>query len=184
MKNREYGMSLKGSVIKNLIGIFLIAVLTGLSVSCYTQAKAEKKLSPPKSIKNFRLEDISKHADSDPATAIHLLEVYGILYGVDSAFSDTADPDVKAKLESLKEEATRGLKAAQRKAIEERRWTQAASLARSLSRLGIQVESTGEEPELVLEYAKEQLSLGNNLPAFLAAVNAHNLKPLSFDDTL
>jgi S1-C subfamily serine protease len=46
------------------------------------------------------------------------------------------------------------------------------------------VESTGDEPDLVLEYAKQQLDEGNMLPAFLAAVRSHELKPLDYDDAL
>jgi len=76
------------------------------------------------------------------------------------------------------------MKSDQLRAIEEKRWSDAVSLARSLSALGIPVESTGEEPELALEYAREQFEKGNNLAAFLAAVRAHELKPLDFDDAL
>jgi S1-C subfamily serine protease len=152
--------------------------------ACNTQTSAEKKLTPPKSIKDFRLDDISRQIDEDPARAIHLLEVYEILYGPASVYPDGYDPEVRAELTSLREDATESLKAAQIVAIEEKRWTDAASLARSLSRLGIDVENTGEEPDLVLEYAKEQLSEGKNLPAFLAAVRAHKLRPLVFDDAL
>jgi S1-C subfamily serine protease len=97
-------------------------------------------------------------------------------------YPDGADPEVRRRLNSLREEATQGLKEAQIKAIEEKKWTDAASLARSLARLEIEVESTGEEPDLILEYAKDELSKGNNLPAFLAAVRTHKLKPLQFDD--
>jgi S1-C subfamily serine protease len=57
-------------------------------------------------------------------------------------------------------------------------------MARSLSVLGIPVESTGEEPELALEYAKEELEKGNYLSGFLAAVDAHYLKPLDSDEAL
>jgi S1-C subfamily serine protease len=76
------------------------------------------------------------------------------------------------------------MKAAQEKAIAEKRWPDAASLARSLAALGIRVESTGEEPELALEYAKEQLEGGGALAGFLSAVRANSLKTLSADDSL
>jgi len=165
-------------------GAAFCLILTALFASCLTQAAAEKKLAPPKSVKDFRLDDIAKQVKEDPARAIQLIEVYGILYGPDSMYPDGTDPEVRARLDTLREEATEGLKAAQAKAIEEKRWTDAASLARSLANLGIDVESTGEEPDIVLEYAKEQLSQGNNLPAFLAAMRAHKLKALTFDDAL
>jgi len=160
------------------------ALLSLLLASCQTQSAAERKLAPPKSVKDFRLDDISKHIKDNPAEAIHLLEVYEILYGADSVNPDSADPDVRSRLVAMREQATESLISAQIKAVEEKRWSDATSLARSLASLGIAVESTGEEPELVLEYAKEQLSEGKNLAAFLAAVRAHNLKPLSFDDAL
>ena len=164
--------------------ILLYLSIAALLASCNTQAAAERKLAPPKSVKDFRLDDIAKYVDEDPARAIHLIEVYEILYGPDSVYPDGTDPDVRLRLDTLREEATESLKAAQSKAIEEKRWTDAASLARSLATLGIDVESTGEEPDLVLEYAKEQLTEGNNLPAFLAAMRAHQLKSLTFDDAL
>ena len=161
-----------------------VFILVVFLTSCHTQARAERKLTPPKSIKDFRLDDISKQVSEDPARAIHLIETYEILYGSGSVYPDGSDPVVRDRLLSLREDAAEGLKAAQVKAVEEKRWTDAASLARSLSRLGIPVTHTGEEPELVLEYAREQLAEGNNLPAFFAAVHSHSLKPLGFDDAL
>jgi serine protease Do len=152
--------------------------------SCNTQSAAERKLNPPKSVKDFRVDDISKQVKDDPAKAIHLLEIYDILYGARSETPNDYDPSVQSKLIALREEAAENLMNAQVKAVEEKRWADATSLARSLASLGIKAESTGDEPELVLEYAKEQLSEGKNLPAFLAAVRAHNLKPMSFDDAL
>jgi S1-C subfamily serine protease len=46
------------------------------------------------------------------------------------------------------------------------------------------VESTGEEPDLVLNAAKDQLAAGNDLLAFLGAARAHDLKPLELEDAL
>jgi len=152
--------------------------------SCNTQAAAERKLTPPKSVKDFRIDDITKHVKDNPAKAIHLLEIYDILYGSRSEIPNDFNPNDQSKLIALREEAEENLINAQIKAVEEKRWADAASLARSLASLGIKAESTGDEPELVLEYAKAQLSEGKNLPAFLAAVRAHNLKTLSFDDAL
>ena len=178
---------LKMKNVKSACGVFQISIFLILAIafsSCYTQAAAERKLAPPKSVKDFRLDDISKYVTQDPAKAINLIEVYQRLYGPGSVYPDGTDPEVRSRLETMRQEATGGLKAAQAKAVEEKRWTDAASLARSLARLGISVESTGEEPDLILEYAKEQLSKGNTLPAFLAAARANSLKPLSFDDAL
>ena len=163
-----------------LFFLFLAIVFS----SCHTQAKAEMRLTPPKSIKDFRLDDISKYVKEDPVRAVHLIEVYGIIYGSGSVYPDGDDPIVRNRLDALREEAVESLKEAQLKAIEDKRWTDAASYARSLARLGIDVENTGEEPDLVLEYAREQLSQGNNLTAFLGAVRAHGLKPLAHDDAI
>jgi S1-C subfamily serine protease len=159
-------------------------VLSLFIASCNTQAAAERKLAPPKSVKDFRIVDISKQVKDDPAKAIHLLEIYDILYGARSGRPNDSNPDDMSKLIALREEAEENLINAQIKAVEEKRWADAASLARSLASLGIKAESTGDEPELVLEYAKEQLSEGKNLTAFLAAVRTHSLKPLSFDDAM
>jgi len=163
-----------------IIWLFLSLFLA----SCNTQSAAERKLTPPKSVKDFRIDDIAKQVKEDPAKAIHLLEIYDILYGARSETPNDFNSNDQGKLIALREEAAENLINAQIKAVEEKRWAGATSLARSLASLGIKAESTGDEPELVLEYAKAQLSEGKNLPAFLAAVRAHNLKPLSFDDSL
>jgi S1-C subfamily serine protease len=169
---------------RSILGLVLLVFLLAFLAACHTQAAAEKKLAPPRSVKDFRLEDISKYVTEDPARAVHLIEVYRIIYGPGSAYPDGADPEVREQLEGLRTGAAENLRAAQVKAVEEKRWTDAASLARSLARLGIDVESTGEEPDLILEYSKQQLAEGNNLPAFLAAVRAHKLNALDFDDAL
>ena len=161
--------------------IFCLILTLG---SCHTQSKAEMRLTPPKSVKDFRLDDISNQVTENPEKAIHLIEIYEILYGQGSVYPDGTDPDVKNRLDTLRNDATEALKSAQAKAVEEKRWTEAVSFARSLARMGIDVESSGEEPDLVLEYAKAQLSDGKDLPAFLAAVQAHRLSPLVFDDVL
>ena len=160
----------------------LSLILAIFFISCHTQATAERRLTPPQSVRNFRLNDISNHVSDDPARAIHLLEVYEILYGPSRVFPEGHPPYVEAMLTALRTEATENLIAAQMEAVEEKRWADAASFARSLARLGIYVESSAEEPCLVLEYAKSQLSERNNLQAFLAAVEAHRISPLGFDD--
>ncbi|AEF82790.1 S1C family serine protease [Leadbettera azotonutricia] len=161
-----------------------ILALCAILLSCTTQAQAERRLVQPKSVSAFRLDDMAKFASSDPARAIHLLEVYKSIYGPGSVNPEGEDPEIQERLASLREEASGNLKASQIKAIQEKRWADAASLARSLSSLGISVENTGDEPDLVLEYAKQQLEEGNMLPAFLAAVRSHELKPLEYEDIL
>ena len=178
--NNKKNTALKCAAIISALLLFHVLLLT----ACQTQASAEKRLTPPKSVKDFRLDDISKYVKEDPSKAIHLLEVYEIIYGPGSVYPDGSDPGIRNKLVNFREEASEGLKVAQVKAIEEKRWTDAASLARSLASLGISVASTGGEPDIVLGYAKEQLSEGNYLKAFLAAANAHALKPLSYNDAM
>ncbi|MDR2618870.1 MAG: S1C family serine protease [Treponema sp.] len=154
------------------------------SLSCTTRSAAERRLEPPKSVQDLRLDDIARYSAEDPAQAIHLLEVYKAIYGSRDAYPAAEDPEIAGRLEKLREDASGSLRQAQIRAVEEKRWADAASLARSLASLGISVESTGEEPELALEYARQQMDQGNSLPAFLAAVRAHELKPLEPEDAL
>jgi hypothetical protein len=160
------------------LGCFILLFFS----SCHTQASAERRLTPPKSVSEIRLDDIARYAREDPVRAIHLIEVYRIIYGPGTVYPDGEDPIMKESLARFWDEAVENMKFSQLKAIEEKHWIDAASLARSLSILGIPVESTGAEPELALEYAKEQFQGGNTLAAFLAAVQSHELKPLEFDD--
>jgi S1-C subfamily serine protease len=135
-------------------------------------------------VSEVRIADISNYAEKDPARAIHLLGVYEALYGPESVYPDGEDPQIRKTLDALREKASGNLLAAHRKAVEEKRWTDAASLARSLSALEIPAGNDGEEVEFILEYARQQLGEGNHLAAFLAAVKAHELKPLGFEDAL
>ena len=174
---------LKGQGKKHTALKIFCAAMALLFASCNTQTAAERRLAPPPlSIRDIRLNDISRYVTADPARALHLLEVYDIIFGPGSAFPDSTDPVVRERLDTLREEAKESLMASQMSAIEESRWNDATSLARSLSRLGIEVERTGEEPQLLLEFAREQLSSGTNLAAFLAAAQAHSLSPLEFED--
>jgi S1-C subfamily serine protease len=152
--------------------------------SCMTPAKAEQRLLPLRSTGEFRQEDIEKYVREDPARAIHLIGMYRKLYGGESVFPEQGDPQLSEKIDAFEALAVENLKSAQAEAITAGRWDDAASLARSLSVLGISVESTGEEPDLVLRAAKEQLAAGNDLLAFLGAVRTHELRPLELEDAL
>jgi S1-C subfamily serine protease len=163
----------------------LFAALCSLFVlSCATQADAERRLVPPKTTREVRLGDIEKALAAEPARALHLIGIYDAVYGKDSAFPDAKDAAELEKIEGLRKDAADSLLALQTKAIEEKRWDAAASLARSLSVLGIQVKKTGLEPDLLLEEAKEHLEKGNDLRAFLAAVHSNELRPLEARDAL
>jgi S1-C subfamily serine protease len=155
-----------------------------LLVSCVSITKAEERLDPPKSTSTFRLDDIERYVSEEPARAIHLIGMYKGLYGSESLYPEDRDPDIAAKLKDFEERAVRNLRDSQALAITEKRWDDAASLARSLAALGIAVENTGMEPDLVLADARERLSGENNLGTFLAAVRAHELKPLEAGDAM
>jgi S1-C subfamily serine protease len=163
---------------------FSFLVIFGSLISCLSSAEAEKRLIPLKSTGEFRLDDIKTYVSEDPSRAIHLVGIYDVLYGPLNSPEEGGDPALALKLKELEGEAIRNLKDSQIRAIREERWDDAASLARSLSNLGISVENTGMEPDFVLADAKKRLSGGDDLGAFLAAVRAHELKPLEFEDAL
>jgi S1-C subfamily serine protease len=167
------------------ITLFWVGVMVGgAMISCLTPEKAEKRLEPIKSTSEFRLIDIEKYAGEDPVKAIHQIGIYRALYGEESSSSEGRDPELAKRIGELEESAVANLKAAQIRAVEEKRWDEAASLARSLANLGITVENTGMEPDFLLTDAKEKLGAGNDLQAFLGAVRAHRLKPLALEDAM
>ncbi|MCL2831528.1 MAG: trypsin-like peptidase domain-containing protein [Treponema sp.] len=168
---------------QRIIDLLILLICCLLIASCNTQAAAERRLAPPDSVSDIRLNDISRFTAEDPARALHLIEIYKIIYGPDSVYPDGENPEIKDQLSRYSDEAVQNLRAMQLKAIEEKRWSEAASMARSLAALGITVESTGEEPDITLDYAKDQIGK-NNLTAFLAAAQAHSLKPLEPADAL
>ncbi|MDR2134406.1 MAG: S1C family serine protease [Treponema sp.] len=170
---------MRSGVLKKLCVFSCIACL---AVSCLSVETQEERLSPPRrSTKAFRTDDIKRFASGDPARAINLIGIYRELYGENG----DADEGISAEtLSALENEALVNLENIQRRAIEEERWDDAASLSRSLASLGVKVENTGMEPDFVLAGAKKKLSDGNDLGAFLAAVQAHGMRPLGFDDAL
>ncbi|MDR0525284.1 MAG: trypsin, partial [Spirochaetaceae bacterium] len=141
-------------------------------LTCASQKDSESRLDPPKRTNDLRIEDIRQYVQADPARAIHLIGVYELLYPEDAA----AAP--------LKTEAIARLEAAQMQAITEKRWDDAASLARSLSALEIPVENAGDEPDFMLADAKQKLADGNDLGGFLSAARSHELEALSFENAL
>jgi S1-C subfamily serine protease len=145
-----------------------------MAISCMTMAEAEKRLVPLKSTGELRLEDIESQVEESPERALHLIGSYRLVYGTEA----------ESQLNQLEKDAVEKLRAAQTLAIGEKRWDDAASLARSLAAWGISVESTGMEPDFILADAKEKLSQGDHLGAFLAAVRSHELQGLQFEDAL
>jgi S1-C subfamily serine protease len=138
----------------------------------------ERRLEPKRSTNELRIETIRREVSGEPGRAIHLIGVYKTIY------PDWQESDVAAELESLELQSVENLRQAQLDAVREERYDDAASLARSLSSLGITVESTGQEPDLLLADAKKQLAAGNSLGAFLSAIQANELKTLSPEDAL
>jgi S1-C subfamily serine protease len=164
------------------VAAFCAAAAVAL-LSCVTAAQAEKRLAPLRSTDELRLEDIRRCVSEEPVRAIHLIGIYRAIYGA-TAQETEQDPALAEELAALENQAIRTIEEAQKLAISEKRWEDAASLARSLSSLGIFVESTGMEPELLLAEAKDRLKAGDNLAAFLSAVRSHDLRPLEAEDVL
>jgi S1-C subfamily serine protease len=155
-------------------------ILTG----CATYEDARERLAPPRTTREVRLSDIEKNVSEDPARAIHLIGMYEELYGAELPDGNTDETAVDGKIENYRGGAIDNLIARQTAAIAEKRWDDAVSLARSLAALGIKVEKTGDEPEVLLEAAKDFLSTGKDLEAFLAAVHSNELRPLDDDDAM
>ncbi|MDR1446057.1 MAG: S1C family serine protease [Treponema sp.] len=157
------------------------SVLVSISLlfsSCLSMTAQERRLEPKRSTNELRIETIRTEVSREPGRAIHLIGVYKTIY------PDWQESDVAAELESLEAQSVENLRQAQADAVREERYDDAASLARSLSSLGITVESTGQEPDLLLADAKKQLAAGNSLGAFLSAIQANELKALSPEDAL
>jgi S1-C subfamily serine protease len=170
-------------IYRPLWGAFALCVAL-LPASCSSTASAEKRLTPPQSTGDWRLDDIERYVTEEPARAIHLIGMHRVIYGKNSPRAVEGAAELEARLAAMEAEAVDNLKAAQVLAIGEERWEDAASFARSLAALGIPVENTGMEPDFILAGAREQLAAGNDLGAFLAAVRAHELKPLALGDAM
>ena len=155
------------------MGIVVLSLLSCLSVD-----ERVARLTPPKPANLFRLDDIKSAVYEEPALAIHLIGAY------ESRYAAEITPETQGQLNAYYMEAVEQLKTAQALAISEKRWDDAASLARSLASVGVQVESVGNEPEVLLSGARQELSDGNNLSAFLAAGRSHEYAPLSAEDAL
>ncbi len=165
-------------ILRKMRRIILISLLFAgsgsLLLTCVSAARAERRLAPVRSTGELRLNDIQQYVSEEPVRTIHLIGMYRTVYG----------NAMEEEILSLENQAIQNLKEAQTLAIREKRWEDAASLARSLTTQKISVESTGIEPDLLLADAKDRLSAGNDLPAFLSAVRSHDLKPLETPDAL
>jgi len=102
----------------------------------------------------------------------------------DAASEEAAASGEAGEIEILRTRAEERLAELQRRAVEEKNWDTAASLARSLSAMGISAGTTGTEPDFLLEEAGEHLRNGRNLQAFLYAAYSNELRPLRKEDSL
>jgi S1-C subfamily serine protease len=153
-----------------LIKYIIVAALS--LTACISPSVKEERLAPWKPIVEFRLDNIKEVVSEEPIKAIHLIGMFEACY-----------PDAEAEeIAILKETAVKNMEALKEKAVFEKRFDDAAYIERSLANMG--VEEVGMESELLLADAKEQLAQGNNLGAFLSAVHANSLNPLSFEDAL
>ncbi|MDR1277506.1 MAG: S1C family serine protease [Treponema sp.] len=167
---------------KSFVFLFVLPMLL-LYGSCLSVDVQEKRLAPYRTTSELRFDDIQRYVSEDPARAIDLIGVYRIIYR-DHQQNPAEGAETGEYLRSLEAEAIDNLKQIQSRAIEEERWDDAASLSRSLASVGVAVENTGMEPDFILANAKKLLAEKNDLAAFLAAVQAHGLKPLEFEDAL
>lgn len=158
--------------------IHILCVLCAINVfSCAYEKEAHRRLTPPKSTRDFRIEKIEESIPADPAKAIHLIGIFEIIYGGENT-------NEHQKIAELKERAIQNLKNDQEKAVTEKRWDDAASLERSLDALGIAPESSVKESNYLMAQAKEFLTNGNELAAFLTAVRSNEIAPVKADDAL
>ena len=153
-----------------------------LGLSCLTIETQEERLAPRRSTSDIRMDDIKKRLTENPVKAIDLIGIFRELYGADG--TESKQEDMAAALLALENEAVENLRSLQVQAIADERWDDAASLSRSLASLGVPVENSGMEPDFILADAKKKLADGNDLGAFLSAVQAHQLRALSFNDSL
>jgi len=161
----------------NMAKVFTILLVICI-VSCMTLEKREERLVPRRSTVEIRFDDIKEQITLNPVKAIDLIGTYREAYRLNGDESEAAD------LLAWEQEAIESLKNFLEKAMEEERWDAAASYSRSLASIAPDFQSAAREPEFILAGAKKKLQNGDNLGAFLSAVQAHELRPLSSSDAM
>ena len=157
---------------------FLYILVTLCAVSCLTPAKQEERLAPHRSTVKIRFDDIKGQVALNPVKAIDLIGAYRETYRITGEEPEAAD------LLTWEKEAVENLRGFLEKAIAEERWDNAASYSRSLASVEPSPETAVREPDIILAGAKKKLKDGDNLGAFLSAVQAHELRPLSASDAM
>jgi S1-C subfamily serine protease len=155
-----------------IIGIALSCLFLVNFISCGSIEVAEQRLQAPQSTVSVRFKDIRDALEEKPERAVHLIGVYRAIYGDDEG------------LELLQEEATEQIKLRQEAALDEKRYDDAAALARSLRALSVDRENTREEDDFLLASAMTSLEKGENLQAFLAAFASNRVEPMTASDAL
>ena len=150
-------------------------------LSCGSLKTQEERLTAPRSTSEIRLDDIREQISENPVKAIDLIWTYRAVY---SEFAD----ENETELASLEKEAADALAGLLNQAIEDQKWDDAASYSRSLACLQLPASdapATAEgEADFLLSGAKKKLEDGNNLGAFLSAIQVQQFRPLSFEDAL
>jgi S1-C subfamily serine protease len=170
----------KNKIFSHRIYSLLFFVLCSLLLSCVTTKEQEERLAPRRSTAEIRFDDIKEQVTQNPVKAIDLIGTYREAYRI-------IDEDAEAKAETLRaleKDAIENLRNFFEKAIAEERWDDAASYSRSLASLDSLPETAPREPDLILAGAKKKLQDGDNLGAFLSAVQANELRPLSAEDAM
>jgi S1-C subfamily serine protease len=164
-------------------GLLVIICYSLFSIcSCASKGLAEKRLTPLVSTDKLRMDDIADYVDANPAKAMQLIGVYRTIYGKGSPVPE--DAEEKNQIQNFETRAENNLKSAEKKAVSERRWEDAASLARSLANLGLKTPPEYAENVLLLKDAQDRLAKNDNLGAFLFATQSNGLKPLSADEAM
>ena len=158
------------------IMVFLIFALC--FVSCLTPEKQEERLAPRRSTVAIRIDDIKEQVALNPVNAIDLIGAYRAAYRI------TGEEPEAAELLTWEQEAVEKLRGFLEKAIEEERWDDAASYSRSLASVDSDSKTTAREMDFILAGAKKKLKDGDNLGAFLSAVQINELRPLSAVDAM
>jgi S1-C subfamily serine protease len=164
--------------IKNQIWLVLAAAVMLSFLSCKSTDESGDSF-PLRSTSSIRLEDIEKQIDENPVSALNLIFIYKEIYQVNQ---DEPNDDWK-QLSQYEEKAVQNLVVLRDKAVEEEKWEEALSYGRSLESIGI-TAAAGTEAAYVLADARKKLSEGDNIAAFLAAVRAHEMRPLDYESAL
>lgn len=148
----------------------------------FSCTSAVERLQAPRSPMNLRIDTIRELTDTDPVQAIHLIQAFNARYGTESI--QGADDDTVLELVAgLEHEAVHSLEQMKETAVTEKRWKDVRSFERSLAALGQSVPSLAEGESYLME-ALDALAADEILGAFLAAVRAHEINPLSAEHAL